>query len=139
MVKHDFVDIEEVRRIDLPTATFSKLENGSIYIKYKPSDDDFDLEDAKRHSEALEKLDPKEGHHVVVDFRGVEPRFTNEAREYFARNRSHSSLRKSQALVIDGLAHRIVANFYMKFNKPDCPVKIFEKPEDAMEWSQSLD
>lgn len=132
-------NIKVVGRSDLPTATFYKLEAGVVYIRYKPFEGEFDLNDAKRHTKALESLVGSQGQHIILDFRGVNPAFSNEAREHFAKGQVHSPLRKSQAIVIDGLAQKIVANFYMKFNKPDCPVEIFNNPEDALKWSIAQD
>lgn len=138
MIDQAFSNYRELDSIDLRTATFVKLEGDMIWVKYKPIDEEFTVEDAKKHSEALSELDGGVAKHLIIDFRGVEVNFSNEAREYFAKSQDHSSLRKSQALIIDSLAHKLVANFYKKFNKPDCPVMIFNSPKDAVEWIESL-
>ena len=63
---------------------------------------------------------------------------SNEARDYFAHNKAHSKLRLSQAIVIDGLAQKIVGNFYKNFHRPACPVELFSNEEDAIKWIRSL-
>ncbi len=129
---------KEIDSIDLPTATFTKLEGDVIWVRYKPFEEEFGLEEAKNHTAALHSLDQGIPKHIVIDFRGVDVQFTNEARDYFAKAQAHEEMRKSQALVIDSLAHKLVANFYMRSNKPTCPVAIFENPKEAWDWVQSL-
>lgn len=45
----------------------------------------------------------------------------------------------ADALVINNLAHKILANFYVKFNKPVKPTKIFESREKAIKWLLAIE
>ena len=38
------------------------------------------------------------------------------------------------AIVITNLAQKLIANFYLKFNKPPRPTKIFLDSSDAVKW-----
>lgn len=38
------------------------------------------------------------------------------------------------AIVISNLAQKLIANFYLKFNKPPRPTKIFNDSKKAVEW-----
>lgn len=38
------------------------------------------------------------------------------------------------AVVVQTLAHKLVANFYIRFNRPRIDLKIFDKLEDAEAW-----
>jgi len=40
------------------------------------------------------------------------------------------------AVVINNFAQKMIANFYLKFNKPKKPTKIFNSSEKALEWIQ---
>jgi hypothetical protein len=102
-------------------------------------EDEITLAQAERHTKTLGELDGGFPKHLIIDFRGTEVSFSNEAREYFARNQQHREKRKSQAIVIDTLAQRLVANFYLKFNRPDCPVSIFQTIDQALNWVKGLD
>lgn len=44
----------------------------------------------------------------------------------------------ASALIINNLAYKIIANFYMKVNKPKRPLKAFGNEEDAIEWLKKL-
>lgn len=38
------------------------------------------------------------------------------------------------AVVVKNLAHKLVANFYFKFHKPNYPFRVFDKMKDAETW-----
>lgn len=40
----------------------------------------------------------------------------------------------ADALLISSLPHKLMANFYMKFNKPVKPTKIFNSRDKAVQW-----
>jgi hypothetical protein len=44
----------------------------------------------------------------------------------------------ADALVVKSLSQKILANFYLKFNKPAKPTKIFNNEPEALKWLFSL-
>lgn len=46
-------------------------------------------------------------------------------------NNPHS---KADAFVIKSMAQRILANFYIKINKPERPTKFFNNKDEAINW-----
>lgn len=138
VAKSTLPHLGQVDSIDLPTAVFTKLEHNIIWVQYKVVEDEFDLDDAKRHTETIKTLGGGKPVHLVLDFRNGDAAFTNDARAYFAQSQEHAALRMSQALVLKSLAHKIVANFYLKFNKPSCPAAVFSDPEEAVKWIVSM-
>lgn len=56
-----------------------------------------------------------------------------EVRE-FAASSSQNKYTIADAMVISSQAHKIVTNFYLKFNKPIKPTKIFTDRNKAIEW-----
>lgn len=61
----------------------------------------------------------------------------NEAREY-AASEEGSRYKIADAFVIHSLSQRIVGNFYLNFNKPVRPTKLFKSIEDAERWLESI-
>lgn len=59
--------------------------------------------------------------------------FTSEARE-FSASEEGLKFTIADALISKNLAHKILINFYLKFNKPPKPSRVFENEEEAMEW-----
>lgn len=52
-------------------------------------------------------------------------------------NASHPNanfLSLADAIVVKSLAQRLMANFYLKFNRPSRPTKVFENCTDAVNW-----
>lgn len=39
-----------------------------------------------------------------------------------------------EAFVIQSFAHRLIANFYIRYRKPEIPTKIFQSEEEANNW-----
>jgi hypothetical protein len=60
----------------------------------------------------------------------------SDAREFAASVEStkHSA---AEAFVINSLGHRIIANFYLKVNKPGVPTRFFSDVADAVKWLQT--
>jgi hypothetical protein len=44
----------------------------------------------------------------------------------------------ADAIVITNLPHRLLADFYMKFNRPDIPTQFFKTYKEALVWLRSL-
>jgi hypothetical protein len=57
----------------------------------------------------------------------------HEARAY-ASTKESALYRSAEALVIYSLAQKLVANFYLRFNKPIVPTRFFQDEEEAIKW-----
>lgn len=49
-------------------------------------------------------------------------------------SKESAKITKAQAIVVDNLAHRIMANFVMKFNNSGIVIKVFSDEAIATEW-----
>lgn len=45
----------------------------------------------------------------------------------------------ADAIVITNLPHRLLADFYLKVQRPDIPTQFFKTFEEALEWLRSID
>lgn len=124
--------------VELPTATFVEMECDVVKIYYKDVEDEIDLETAIEHTKAICELRNNKPCYIILNFLNVNVVFSNQARDHFATDPNYSAIRLSQAMVIEGLAQKIVANFYRSFHKPSCPVEFFSNEKDAIEWTLSL-
>lgn len=60
-----------------------------------------------------------------------------EVRSYLtAKNRSQRVL--ADAIIITNLPHRLLADFYMKFNRPDIPTRFFKTYDEALQWLKNI-
>lgn len=58
---------------------------------------------------------------------------TSEAREIIG-SEEFSSMRIADAFVTNSLANKLTGNFFIKFNRPLSPTKLFTKEPEALEW-----
>lgn len=63
--------------------------------------------------------------------------FDKGAREYSASDAGFKYT-IADALVVKNLAQRLIANFYLKINKPKKPSRIFNSEEEAVKWLFSI-
>ncbi len=58
---------------------------------------------------------------------------TKEARDNALSLEDKSPLAVS-AILVKNLAHKLIADFYLKFNKPRRPYKVFKNFEEGIDW-----
>ncbi len=71
---------------------------------------------------------------VIVEF-GRAANITQEAREYLEK---HKEMAICEAVIIDGLAQRLVISFYFKFKSHNHPSKVFRNVKNAIKWVNSF-
>ncbi len=138
MIFSGCLDVPVLATADMPYATFYKLEDQIVILVYNDMEVEITQDDAEMHSTLLRGLCGGEKCKMILDFQKSPATFTNEAREYAAKDSRHLSVVASQALVLSTLAHKIVANFYMRVNKPSFPIKSFRSMKEAYKWTLSL-
>jgi hypothetical protein len=62
---------------------------------------------------------------------------THEARQYLAAPES-DPYALAEAYVVGSVAQKLVGNFYLSFNKPARPTKIFNNEKDAVAWLKTF-
>lgn len=75
---------------------------------------------------------------TLVDFRQLS--FTNiprEALDYMSDN-PYNQYQQAVAILIDGLALKLLANFYLKVFKPIVKTRVFESEESAIKWLNTI-
>ncbi len=70
--------------------------------------------------------------HCVLAIAGERTQATEEARVYAAGNIPEG--RVAEAVIIRSLSVRILGNFFLRFNKPGVPTRLFEDYDEAMSW-----
>lgn len=130
-LKHRFSDlaISEVYQFD-GYSIFMRKGN-IIHLQFEPGFSG-ELEDAKQMVETFRKVKGSDKALVLVMYE-EDNTFSKEARDYVASDEV-SRFVKADALVIKGLALRIIGNGYLKINKPKRPTRLFNTAKDALDW-----
>lgn len=74
----------------------------------------------------------------LIDARGVYGSVLPGAREELRKNKKMNACRSAAAIIVNSLANRLIMQFFIQFNKPPYPYRVFENPEEAVTWLKSL-
>lgn len=122
-----------MKEIILKTATLQLDKSGILWVSYH-KEVEMTPEDAKMHIDAVVRLCEGKKRPFLIDTRNAHGSYSLAAMRKIAKDPKIVDVRKAQAIIIDSLSNRLLANFYIKFQKPQNPIKIFEKEEEAIQW-----
>ena len=119
------------QEIHIEKASTCLLEDGILQITFKSGKliQPEDLWEIKRIDEQLTGNKP---YTVLVQAEEL-TNFSVETRQLTA-SKEFKGLTIAKALLFEGLAQRIIVNFYMKVNMPYTKTKAFSEREKALEW-----
>lgn len=120
-----------MQKIITRTAEISLAENGIVRKKFF-DDLDIELEDSKENLDAVSQLVKGKPYVVLTDGR-IHARVSPEARQ-FSASREASNNRIAEAILVNSVASRLTANFYIRFNKPLTPTRLFNDEQKALAW-----
>ena len=117
----------------LTHAEIIHLQDNLYLLKF---DDDYEieLEDAIEIDQTFIKITNNQPFCVVVDARNRYSSASNDARNFFANDPEILPIRKKIAIVINNMPTRMIANFFVKFNRPQTPTKVFSDYNKAIDW-----
>lgn len=120
-----------ITEIDLPEARIRHASDGIVYVKFK-KDLVIDVTVQMHLLGVYNKmLDHKLTPFLFEAEEGVT--ITKEARDNAGSIEDISPLGFT-AVVVKNIAHALIANFYLKVNKPKRPYKVFNDREAAISW-----
>jgi hypothetical protein len=107
-------------------------ESESILLIRYHNDTEIDLEKAKQ---VIEKVKPiiVNTRYGMTDARGNGLYISREARNLYKDNPSMRA-NKAHAVIVNSLSTRMLANFFVKVDKPVSPTKVFNEFEPAIKW-----
>src|SRR2546422_241902 len=116
---------------DLGFAVYERRNDGVVVLKLS-EDLSIDAEKAKMMDAALAKITKNIPSKILV----VNSRYSTADAE--ARKILSSSMKKKQiakaAVTIHTLPQKLLANFFIKVNKPPFPIRFFNSLHEAEEW-----
>lgn len=128
-------NITIVKQIKIAEATVSLLDNGIVHTYYHDHTVlDIDLQ-LKMASIFNEIADNKKSYFIFEAGDGVT--ITKEARDNALKLEDSTPILAS-AVVAQNLAYRMIANFFLKVQKPKGKYKIVGNIEEAISWFSSL-
>lgn len=95
-----------------------------------------DLNDARENVAATATLTAGERLPVLIDLRGIRSQ-SAEARAYFA-GPAATAVTQAVALIIGSPLSRVIGNFFLGFNRPETPARLFTSVHEAEDWLGSF-
>jgi hypothetical protein len=122
-----------LKKIELKHSEFFLREDGIVEVLFKESsrigiDECLELINSYKLILKFKKYPLL---HIVENY----VTFEKSARE-FSASAEGLQFSLAEAYVITSLAHKLVANFYLKVNKPPVPTKFFRNRREAEKWLQ---
>ena len=124
-----------IDEIKTAIGTVSFQEKGIIRYEIDNTDE-ITVENIKEFLEAVKKLGGgKPFCNIIVMKKFVQ--VDDEARKYSASEESNIYT-IADAFVINSIALKLVGNFYIRYNKPVKPTRLFNNEEDALTWLRTF-
>jgi hypothetical protein len=93
---------------------------------------DVGLDDAREIIQAVVSLAGGQRRPALVNLAGIKS-MSRDARLYFA-NEETARVHSAIALLVESPLNRAIGNFFMGFNKPQTPTRLFTSEAAALKW-----
>ncbi|MCB0400929.1 MAG: STAS/SEC14 domain-containing protein [Flavobacteriales bacterium] len=111
------------------------ISEGVLHIVFKKGVD-VGLEDMQESKQARIELQQEKKMKVLVDATDL-TFITDEARA-FAAQKENAAMSEAMAIVSRSLPITILTNFFIKFNKPETPTRMFRDRNSALNWLKTI-
>jgi len=121
MMKREFVDDDFIH---------IWYEDGILNVVYKVSR--LDIEYAKRVVEEHMKVDLGSEYPVFIDITSIKSA-SKDARDYLSSDAAIQNVSAS-AMLAGSVISKLMGTFFLAFNKPATPIKLFTEKDEAIRW-----
>ena len=124
-----------MKKMELDKSIVELTNDGVMCIHIKP-DSDVELRDAVLIVEAMGKLGNQKKYPVLID--AGEFSSVDKETRIFAASIESNIYTMADAIAYCNLAQQLMAQFYLKYNKPTVPTKVFADRDEAMTWLKTF-
>ena len=124
-----------LKEIELEHSHLKLRSDGIVQISY-PDYFDFTLKDSIESVNAIGEI-TNGVTHLILKIPGKYTSVDHETREHVA-NGDGARFSIAEAFIIASIAHKMLANFYIKFHKPQKPTHFFNNVESAEKWLKTF-
>ena len=136
-MKHSLENLLIVNTVELKDVFTADLyDNSIIEVKWHPQLQEVERIHMVELTKAIKILGNGKKMRIYVtvsDFMG----FSEESRAYSVTEEAEQYT-LANAVLIDSLGKKILFNFYLKFHKPNAPIRAFNIQSQAFEWLLSI-
>jgi hypothetical protein len=126
----------EIIALEICEAFTVRLRSDGIVHSHTSSSLEFNVDSLKKFSVLMgNMLDHKQAPLLLtLDEFAIPP---TETREFWSKKDS-CPYASAEAYIASNFSHKFIGNFYLRFNKPGRPTKIFSNHEDAIKWLKTF-
>jgi hypothetical protein len=128
-------NLDILNSVDLPYATVRKTSDGIVRVDFKDNCDISETESSTICDYIWEMAEYNDALVLMKPGNGTE--FDQSARN-FSAGPNGTRFTLADAIVVESLAHKLIANFYLKINKPLVPTRVFSNTKEAEKWLLSF-
>lgn len=121
-------------KIDLgkSTLTFEKNQVAHLHIKANQ------IVETDEVKAIFQVINGKNGRFRLLVTADEQAALSPEAREYASSSKSTDKI-VADAVVVQNYSHEMTANFFIRFNKPNRPTRLFKHRDEAYEWLNTFE
>jgi hypothetical protein len=130
------IEVEIIAKNTLGPFIVEERSDGLIYIELKEFLEDVELKTIKELVDLMGKIGngkPVKAIVNIVSFNTI----SEDAKKYIASEEGQR-FTKANAIVIHSFATKLGANFFIKFNKPVTPTRVFNSVDEAVKWLHGI-
>ena len=128
-------DYTIVREIVLPHSHLKLRSDGIVIITY-PDHFDFTIKESIESVNAIGKL-TNGIQHPILKIPGKYTSVDHDTRDHVAKG-DGARFSIAEAFIIESLAHKLLASFYIKIYKPQKPTQFFNNVKNAEKWLKTF-
>lgn len=129
------IDYTIVKEIVLPHSHLKLRSDGIVQITY-PDDFDFTIKESIESVNAIGEL-TNGVPHPILKIPGKFTSVDHDTRDHVAKG-DGARFSIAEAFIIKSLAHKMIASFYIKINKPQKPTHFFSDVKSAEIWLKTF-
>jgi hypothetical protein len=131
------MEVEEIKIIDktkVDAFTLILREDGILHIHI--SEEDYGTKELKKLVPVIKGLARSESIPMLTTLdENASP--SAETRDFWAKN-DNCPYVSAEAFVAENFSHKLIGNFYLQFNRPARPTRVFTTEEEALDWLRSF-
>ena len=129
------LEVKIIKQIKHPEATLSLREDGIVHVFYHDNIV-LDVPLQLRMAEAFNQIAETKSTYFIFEA-GENVHVTKEARDNALKLEDSTPIMAS-AVIAHNLAYRLIANFFLKVQRPKGKYKVVANMEEALKWINSL-
>ncbi|NQX97735.1 MAG: hypothetical protein HRT73_07630 [Flavobacteriales bacterium] len=117
---------------ELHSVTISLDKERVLLIKYKDGVY-VDIDEAEKIMEATVEIVGKTNFYLIVDARDILSSLDHNSRKFMSEHEVNE-FNIAQAIIVNNMPIRLLANFYLKFYKHNNPIRVFTDIDEGRKW-----